>query len=317
MLTTPDPFPYPIFSSQSKIANVCTSVLDALYKKTLHHEPGTRVGEDIEELHDMRVSVRRQRVAVRVFKGFFLDESIQKIQDINDELRNLGRALGRGRDLDILIDKFNLHLFELPADQADDLYGLIAIWKYYRVKAQTEIIDFLDSYSYQNLLQSYSVFLKEPQDTRPEKIETELPAIIEKRLYSVFKHEDAVNSNNVHQLHRLRIAFKRLRYVIEFFESVLGKEYDNLILQLKEIQDHLGDLNDAAFATRYISALLADWNSVSSTIPDVEQEYKAQLKIYLDVRTQEQELLLDTFPERWTAFLDSDFAIKLKAAAAQ
>ena len=37
------------------------------FRRMLYHEPGTRLGQDIEELHDMRVATRRMRAAIRVF----------------------------------------------------------------------------------------------------------------------------------------------------------------------------------------------------------------------------------------------------------
>ena len=40
------------------------------FERMLKHEPGTREGEDAEELHDMRVATRRMRAALRVFDGY-------------------------------------------------------------------------------------------------------------------------------------------------------------------------------------------------------------------------------------------------------
>ena len=40
------------------------------YQRMVHNEPGTRLGEDIEFLHDMRVATRRMRAAFRVFGSF-------------------------------------------------------------------------------------------------------------------------------------------------------------------------------------------------------------------------------------------------------
>ena len=315
-LTPPELFPYPSFSPQMRVADVCTAVLAVLYERMLYHEPGTRTGEDIEELHDMRVSVRRQRVAVRVFTDYYLSESNWEIQMINNGLRILGRALGQGRDLDILIDKFKLYLLELSPEKMQEITKLNTIWKHYRDQAQVEMISFLDSHFYHDLVSRYKDFLNKPQQMRTEQVVSELPILIEQRLQALFDHEQAVETKVVHQLHRLRIAFKRLRYVIEFFESVLGTEYENLILQLKQIQDHLGDLNDAAFATHYISTLLMDWDQVIHGIPTVEPEHKILMTAYLDVRQQELEMLMDTFPERWTIFLQSGFIETLRQSAA-
>ena len=55
-------------------------------------EPGTRLGEDPEELHDMRVATRRLRAAL----ALFADVLPVRAQVFREELGWLGRLLGRG-----------------------------------------------------------------------------------------------------------------------------------------------------------------------------------------------------------------------------
>ena len=60
-------------------------------------EPGTRLGEDPEELHDMRVATRRLRAALSLFAGVLP----VRAQVFHEELGWLGRLLGAVRDLDV------------------------------------------------------------------------------------------------------------------------------------------------------------------------------------------------------------------------
>ena len=60
-------------------------------------EPGTRLGEDPEELHDMRVATRRLRAALALFAGVLP----VRAQTYREELGWLGRLLGEVRDLDV------------------------------------------------------------------------------------------------------------------------------------------------------------------------------------------------------------------------
>jgi CHAD domain-containing protein len=58
------------------------------------------------------------------------------------------------------------------------------------------------------------------------------------------------------QRHRLRIAFKRLRYALEFFAPVLPRKRQKAYLDgLVAIQDLLGNLNDQATAERLLKEL--------------------------------------------------------------
>lgn len=50
---------------------------------------------------------------------------------------------------------------------------------------------------------------------------------------------------NVTELHDLRIAAKRLRYSLELFRFAFPSEVSGLIDEVKEIQEHIGDMHDA------------------------------------------------------------------------
>ena len=63
-------------------------------------EPGTRLGEDPEELHDMRVATRRMRAALALFAGVLP----VRAQVFREELGWLARMLGAVRDLDVQLE---------------------------------------------------------------------------------------------------------------------------------------------------------------------------------------------------------------------
>src|SRR5262245_29152747 len=67
----------------------------------LQHEAGSRSGEDIEDVHDMRVAIRRMRSAFQLFKPYY---KAKDVRPYRRGLRRIGWALGDVRDLDVLID---------------------------------------------------------------------------------------------------------------------------------------------------------------------------------------------------------------------
>ena len=81
------------------------------FLKMLANEAGTRLGEDIEALHDMRVSTRRMRAAYRIFADYY-DQKI--IAPFNKGLRRTGAMLGAVRDLDVLLEKAQAWEAERP-----------------------------------------------------------------------------------------------------------------------------------------------------------------------------------------------------------
>ena len=58
-------------------------------------------------------------------------------------------------------------------------------------------------------------------------------------------------------MHRLRIALKKLRYTAEFFAPIYRKRKVKAYLKkLRALQDYLGDLNDTANVRRVVGDLL-------------------------------------------------------------
>src|SRR5450756_1736245 len=74
------------------------AILRQQYEKLRAAEAGTRLGEDIEELHQMRVATARLRVALRLF---VTDPVREQFAGLEADARELAHALGAVRDLDV------------------------------------------------------------------------------------------------------------------------------------------------------------------------------------------------------------------------
>jgi transposase-like protein len=115
------------------------------YAQMLLHEEGTLLGEDIEELHDMRVATRRMRAAFDVFGGAFEPKALRRHLR---GLRRTGRALGRVRDLDVFIEKARRYQANLTEAEQHDLDPLLEAWGQEREDARQEMIAYLQSDRY-------------------------------------------------------------------------------------------------------------------------------------------------------------------------
>jgi CHAD domain-containing protein len=94
-------------------------------------------------------------------------------------------------------------------------------------------------------------------------------------------------------MHALRIEFKRLRYAVSFFESVLGQSIEGFIEQLKVIQDLLGRLNDIRVAGEIFGAL-SDEN--------LDDAQVGVIRDYLAAVEAERATLQAEFVEVWGQF---------------
>ena len=91
------------------------AMIAAQVGELISHDPGTRLGEDPEELHQARVATRRLRAVLRAASPL-LDPAW--IDSLRAELAWLGGALGPVRDLDVLLERLREEIGDLePAER--------------------------------------------------------------------------------------------------------------------------------------------------------------------------------------------------------
>ncbi len=65
------------------------------------------------------------------------------------------------------------------------------------------------------------------------------------RIEEIYAYDGAIaDPSRVTELHDMRIAFKRLRYLLEIFGVAFEADLDPFLEQVKELQDILGDIHD-------------------------------------------------------------------------
>jgi len=284
------------------------------------HEAGTRLGEDIEELHDMRVATRRMRAAFEVFRDAFEPKAVKPLFK---GLRATGRALGRVRDLDVFIEKAQQYLDTLPQEQRSGLEPLLVLWENERQDDREKMLEHLNSEDYANFKRKFLKFVSTPgagarpvSATSPQLVQHIVPALIYTRLAAVRAYGPILESATIQQLHSLRIEFKKLRYTLEFFREVLGEETGELIEQIKNLQDHLGDLNDADVACSILRQFLDEWESRQVYRPISERENPEPVVAYLASKHAERYFLTITFQDVWQGFDRPEMRAKLASAVA-
>jgi adenylate kinase len=320
----------PGLAPDDSMAEAARKTLKLHFLRMLYHEPGTRLGEDIEELHDMRVATRRMRAAFDVF-GAYLDD--KQLTHILKGLRRTGRTLGAVRDLDVFWEKTQGYLDNLPPDQAVDLEPLRKAWEAERQAARERMLAYLDSQRYARFKEQFNEFLQTPGagalpiiskggEPRPHRLRHVAPMVVYQRLAAVWAYDEWVSHLDVRldHLHQLRIAAKGLRYTLEFFQQVLAPEAQTLVDEIKALQDHLGDLQDAVVASNLLRDFLTwgTWGHSSTKgkkAPEPVADMVAPgVATYLAARQTELQHLLDTFPQAWARFYGPQFSQLLASA---
>jgi CHAD domain-containing protein len=302
------------------MAEAGRKVLRFHFAEMLSHEEGTRLGSDIEALHDMRVATRRMRAAFEVFGSAFQAKALKPHLK---GLRLTGRALGKVRDLDVFMEKAQAYLETLLQEQRSGLDPLLAHWQEIRAAARLEMLAHLDSLDYQDFKQEFNLFLNTPgagaaavtlDEPSPNRVCEIAPVLIYTRLAGVRAYDAWLEQASVERLHALRIEFKKFRYTLEFFREVLGDSAKVVIGEVKKLQDHLGDLNDAVVATQILTDFLANWEAQQTQLPISERQNPQAIVAYLAARHDERHRLMITFGEAWERFNRPEFRQNLASA---
>lgn len=256
--------------------NHVRALLDKRSRAMLHHEPGVRVGEDIEELHKMRVSVRRMRAALKAARPLLEHTWADRLRA---DLGRLGRALGPVRDLDVMIERLRGEVATLPRAEQAAGERLVAVLEGDRVAARAAMLDELDSDRHavlrRSLVETVSAPLPEPPDgvARPALIE--LVRAETRRLTKAVRRAGPNPPDMT--LHDLRIRAKRLRYTGELVEPAMrdedgkrtedAKRVRTMLKAAAGLQEVLGDHQDACVAEHRVRALLDELG----TSPDAHE----------------------------------------------
>jgi len=283
--------------------------------RMLQFEAGTRSGEDPEDLHKMRVATRRMRAAWRVFEGAYRRKVRRRYVR---ELRGIAGALGEVRDIDVLLEHLDAYMAQLPAPGRAGVEPLRSAWRQQREVARKRLIARLDSRQYREFVDDYLDFTESPREGeivtplgQPSLVRDTAGSLILAAYERVRAYETIIAWADVRTLHALRIEGKRLRYTLEYFSEVLPVTSRGLITQVTEMQDHLGQMNDADVAAR----ATRDWLNLNA--PMLPARSREAVGLYLDSREADAERLRRAFRPLWRRITGRAFRKALGSAITQ
>lgn len=279
------------------VAEAGRKVLRFHLARMVAREQGTRLGEDPEELHTMRVATRRMRAAWRVFGDGFRPGRTKRYRN---RLRVVAGRLGAVRDRDVLIDNLEAYRSALPTHEARAIEPLVAEWREQRDEARALLIRELDSDGYRRWVDDYKEFTRHDglaaaatTPTQPHRVRDTAASRIWLAYEQVRAYEAVLRWADVATLHELRIAGKRLRYTLEFLRETLGPEAGPIIARVVALQDHLGLLNDADVAATLTRSFLVQ------EAADLTEAETIAIGRYLVSREQEVGRLRRTVGAPW------------------
>lgn len=231
-----------------------------------------RAGRSVEGLHQLRVAFRRLEVTLGAFGREFRQEWLEELRS---RARVLSGRMAAARDLDVFVGSLlNSALGPEPVEGADALRAAAeaardAAWGTAGAcVASADFARFLDDVA--ALAQSRLPLGRERKLTRTAaRILDRQARRVEKRGRAAQRHDAKPSQES--DLHRLRIALKKLRYSAEFFAPLYpAKKVKAYIASLRLLQDELGHLNDIAHVRQLIGGLLHARQPAQNTADDSE-----------------------------------------------
>jgi len=182
----------------------------------LHYEALILQHDEPEDLHQFRVNLRRSRVFLKSFSACFDPAAYS---DIYQTLCDIAAQTNHARDLDVIAaqlpDQKSKSTPALPIEQE-------------REGEREKIRAMLQSQHFRDFFNDYLAALRSGAlmraETHTRAIKTEASAVLTALHRKICKH---INKEDKHfdpkQIHKIRIGFKKLRYLLEEFEGLLVK----------------------------------------------------------------------------------------------
>lgn len=254
-------------------------------RKMFKYETKVLKDKDPENLHQMRVGMRRLRSAIA---GFSIAVDLPKT--INEKtIAKIGRSLGKLRDLDVLLATLvDDYRPLLPTEEQKSLDKVIKSLHKQRKRELKQVRDTLDSKLYFNLQQELQNWLEQPkyQVIGDCSIYPVLPDLLLPQISQLLLHPgwlvgvkiqagtiqllEMLSKDAIEQileqeelmLHNLRKQAKKTRYNLELFTQFYDDTYHYYVKQIEQIQEVLGEIQDCyvlrVVLEKVLNAAIAD-----------------------------------------------------------
>jgi len=201
-----------------------------------------------ECIHQLRVALRRLRSLLRLFAPALPAEFTDSW---NERLAELADRYGDARDIDVLYADFLAPLQDAPATaelSGPEITALLAFAERQRKQARARAIEHVADADQGLAMLEFSIaLLRLPEGALLDAVD--LKTFARLRLAGLRKKArrryKAAGALAPAQLHKLRIALKRLRYGTEFFVPLLSaRRTEHYLASLNRAQNTLGFLHD-------------------------------------------------------------------------
>lgn len=290
--------------------SLCT-IVKTLLQVTRRNEPGLIDDIDTEFLHQWRVSLRKVRSVLTLFKGVVATETLDQLkQDFRDIMQDTN--LMRDRDVYLLSKEDYFAL--VPPQAHPGLDVLFQLLQQDRDEAFGKVKAMLKSKPYKKQIKSIQKLFENPENL-PKGPKADAPSkffaadLVLKRYKKVCKLAGNITDKTPDEtIHELRIQCKKLRYLIESAQPLFDdKQIKNLLKTLKGLQEHLGSFNDQSVQQVTLAQCLDRYPSTGPNAKALAESIGALMAMLYRKQLEERRMIIETLslfysPETQGAF---------------
>ena len=219
------------------------------------NEKGLLLGGEAEFIHQARVALRRLRSAIKLFAPVLPPEFAAAY---GQTWQTLAGALGDARNWDVFLEETLPPLAAAFPDDKD-IKRLRKAAQGRAQNARKSVIGLLAVSEYPRLLLEFSAAIYTLGDTLPMPLSDfarqQIASHARKARKLATRHAELCPAER----HKMRIAFKKMRYTLEFFAPLLPpKRLKPYLAALTQLQDELGLINDQVTAEALIAEVLKE-----------------------------------------------------------
>ena len=289
------------------------SIVQTFLQVTRHNEPGLIDDMDTEFLHQWRVSLRKVRSVLTLFKGVVASETLDRLkQDFRDIMQDTN--LMRDRDVYLLSKE---DYFALVPPQAHPGLGILFdLLQQDRDEAFGKVEAMLKSKAYKKQIKSIQQLFENPKGL-PKGPKADAPSkafaadLVLKRYKKVCKLAESITDKTPDDtIHELRIQCKKLRYLIESAQPLFDvKQVKRLLKTLKGLQEHLGSFNDQSVQQATLAQCLERYPGTGPNAKALAESIGALTAMLYRKQLAERRMIIDNLSQLYSPDTQDAFNI--------
>jgi CHAD domain-containing protein len=251
-------------STTSSIASTFSSLATPVVAEAVRRARELATNCDAEGFHQLRVAFRKLRALYWAYSPYLGEEATAQA---TEEFKRLAAVAGGTRDWDIAGD-----LLKGARESRASMGLLVAAAREKRAQAvvhsQTMIkSDDIEAFLNDVLLRAQVTLESSCNDLPIQEFAEDRVRRAQRALKKRSRYASRNDTAHEEDLHDVRKAGKKLRYLLEFFQPVIKGGHDRTIKELTSVQNKLGQFNDIAASETLIRS--ASFNDIP---PEVVQE---------------------------------------------